>query len=61
MCGRFYLPMFLFRVGLFTLMYMASLISLVMLFPSLPIILKFSIDDADNGVALVEMDRQDYI
>ena len=37
-------PIFLFRVGLFTLMYMASLMVLAMLFYSLPIILKFSID-----------------
>ena len=28
MCGRLYLPMFLFRVGLLTVMYMASLMAL---------------------------------
>ena len=27
-CGRLYFPIFLFKVGLFTLMYMASLIAL---------------------------------
>ena len=43
-CGRLYLPVFQFRVGLFTLMYMASLMVLAMLFSSLPIIWKFSID-----------------
>ena len=42
MCGRLYFPMFLFNVGLFTLMYMASLIALAILWPSLPMILKFS-------------------
>ena len=43
-CGRLYFPMFLFNVGLFTLMYMASLTVLAILWPSLPIILKFSTD-----------------
>ena len=41
-CGRLYFSIFLFRVGLFTLMYMASLIALAILWPSLPMILKFS-------------------
>ena len=40
-CGRLYFPMFLFRVGLFTLMNMASLMALGMLFLSLPMITKF--------------------
>ena len=43
-CGRLYFPMFLFNVGLFTLMYMASFTALAILWPSLPIILKFSTD-----------------
>ena len=43
-CGRLYFPMFLFNVGLLTLMYMASFIALAMLWSSLPIILKFSTD-----------------
>ena len=43
-CCRFYFPMFLFDVGLFTLMYMASFTTLAIMWPSLPIILKFSID-----------------
>ena len=38
------LPMFLFRVGLLTLMNMASLMVLAILFSSLPRILKLSID-----------------
>ena len=43
MCGRLYFPIFLLRVGLFTLMYMDSFMVLAKLFSSLPIILKFSI------------------
>ena len=43
-CDRLYLPTFLLRVGLLTLMQMASLMVLAMPYPSLPIILKFSID-----------------
>ena len=39
-CGRLYFPIFLFRVGLFTLMYIASLMVLAKLFSSLPNILK---------------------
>ena len=35
-CGRLYFPMFLFRVGLLTLMNMASLMVLAILFSSLP-------------------------
>ena len=42
MCGRLYLPMFLLRVGLLTLMYIASFMALALLWPSLLIILKFS-------------------
>ena len=38
------LPNFLFNVGLFTLMYMASFTALAILWSSLPIILKFSTD-----------------
>ena len=41
-CGRLYFPMFLFNVGLFTLMYMASFTALGILWSFLPIILKFS-------------------
>ena len=45
MCGRLYFPMFLFRVGLLTLMNMASWMVLAILFSSsLPRILKLSID-----------------
>ena len=43
-CGRLYFPIFLFNVGLFTLIYMASFIALAMLWSSLPIILKISTD-----------------
>ena len=43
-CGRLYFPMFLFNVGLFILMYMASFTALAILWSSLPIILKFSTD-----------------
>ena len=39
-CGRLYFPIFLLRVGLFTLMYIDSLMVLARLFFSLPIILK---------------------
>ena len=42
MCGRLYLPKFLLRVGLLTLMYIASFIALAIFWPSLLIILKFS-------------------
>ena len=41
--GRWYLPMFLLRDGLLTLMYIASLISLFWLFSSLPTTLKLLI------------------
>ena len=44
MCGRLYFPIFLLSVGLFTLMYIDSLIVLAKLLSSLPIILKFSLD-----------------
>ena len=40
--GRWYLPMFLFRDGLFTLMYNASLIHLQRFWSSLPTMLKLS-------------------
>ena len=43
-CDRLYLPIFLLRVGLVTLMYMASLMVLAIPCPSLPIILNFSTD-----------------
>ena len=36
MCGRWYLPMFLFRDGLLTLIYKASLMVLMRFWPSLP-------------------------
>ena len=48
MCGRWYLPMFLLRDGLLTLMYIASLIVLMRFCFSLPTILKFSIDTCDQ-------------
>ena len=41
MCGRLYLPIFLLRAGLLTLIYIASLMALAILWPSLPMILKF--------------------
>ena len=41
-CGRLYLPTFLFRVGLLTLIYIVSFMALAILCPSLPIILKLS-------------------
>ena len=41
-CGRWYLPMFLFRDGLLLLMYRASLIALLRLWSSLPTIPKLS-------------------
>ena len=43
-CGRLYFPVFLFNEGLFILMYTASFTALAILWPSLPIILKFSTD-----------------
>ena len=43
-CGRLYFPIFLLRVGLFTLIYIDSLMVLAKLFSSLPMILKFSMD-----------------
>ena len=42
MWGSWYLPMFLFRDGLLILMYIASFISLMKLWSSLPTILKLS-------------------
>ena len=42
--GKLFFPILLLWVGLFTLMYIASLMVLAKLFSSLPIILKFSID-----------------
>ena len=42
-CGRWYLPIFLLRDGLLTLMYTASLISLIRLLSSLPTTLKLLI------------------
>ena len=43
MCGRWYLPMFLFRDGLLTLINNASFIKLLRFWSSLPTMLKFSI------------------
>ena len=43
MCCRWYLPMFLLRDGLFTLMYKASLIVVIRFWSFLPTMLKFSI------------------
>ena len=42
MCGRWYLPMFLFRDGSLTLMYIASLMVLIRFWSSFSTILKFS-------------------
>ena len=42
MCGRWYLPMFLLRDGLLTLMNNASFIHLLRFWSSLPTMLKFS-------------------
>ena len=42
MCGRLYLPIFLLRVGLFTLIKMDSLVFLTKVCPSLPKMLKLS-------------------
>ena len=42
MCGRLYLAIFLFRVGLLILIYIASFMALAVLCSSLPIILKLS-------------------
>ena len=42
MCGRWYLPMFLFRDGLLNLTYRASLMVLMRSWSSLPTILKLS-------------------
>ena len=42
MCGRWYLPMFLLRDGLLTLMYYASFIALLRFWSSLPTMLKLS-------------------
>ena len=44
MCGRLYFPIFLLSVGLFTLMYIDSLMVLATVLSSLPSILKLSID-----------------
>ena len=44
MCGSWYLPIFLFRDGLLTLIRIASFMDLTMLWLSLPTILKLSID-----------------
>ena len=41
-CGRWYLPMFLLRDGLLTLMYYASFIALLRFWSSLPTMLKLS-------------------
>ena len=43
MCGRWYMPIFLFRDGLFALMYKASLMVLKRLWSSLPKMVKLSI------------------
>ena len=42
MCGRWYLPMFLLRDGLLTLVNIASFIHLLRFWSSLPTMLKFS-------------------
>ena len=42
MCGRLYLPMFLLRVGLWTVIHIASFMALAIFLPYLLIILKFS-------------------
>ena len=42
MCGRWYLPMFLFRDGLLTFIYRVSLMVLMKFWSPLPTILKLS-------------------
>ena len=44
MCGSWYLPMFLFRDGSLTLINIASLMALAIIWFSLPTMLKLSID-----------------
>ena len=46
MCGRLYFPMFLFRVGLLTLINMASCMVLATLFSSLPMMV-----DGHNNIS----------
>ena len=46
MCGSWYLPIFLFRDGSFTLINSACLMILAMLWSSLPTMLKLSIDNS---------------
>ena len=50
MCGRWYLPTFLFRGGLLTLMYRAPFIALFRLFSSLPTMLNTYIMTSDGMV-----------
>ena len=51
-CGRWYLPIFLFRDGLLTLMYKASLIVLMRFWSSLPSMEKLSIVTASPEVLM---------
>ena len=54
MWGRWYLPMFLLRDGLLTLLYKASLMVVMKFCSSLPTILKFSRDFVTSGVIVVK-------
>ena len=55
MWGRWYLPMFLFRDGLLTLMYKASLMAFMRFCSSLSTMLKFSIETwVTSGVIMVK-------
>ena len=55
MCGRWYLPMFLFRDGLLTLIYRASMMVLIRFWSSLPTMPKFSMADfVTSGVIVVK-------
>ena len=59
-CGRWYLPTFLLRDGLFALMYRASLINLIRFWSSLPKMENRMVLTADKGVSMVVMDRDEY-
>ena len=48
LCGSWYLPMFLFRDGSLTLINVASLMALIVIWSSLPTMLKLSRDSSDQ-------------
>ena len=58
MWGRWYLPMFLFRDGLLTLMYRASLMALMRFCSSLPTMLKFSKETWNGMESLKRTERR---